>query len=155
FALHHLLHHRFVRGPSQRLPRLLHPYVPPSLSVQELISVLLGDPPLLQAETIQWSHNRGLLVHKRRGKSFKQTLWIDERRQHIVKLALDWKKKPAVLISYGGFHPTTRLPKAVRFRVKSRGLQLHWLFTQQKTNTKLKDRFFRQDVPKNTPVQDL
>jgi outer membrane lipoprotein-sorting protein len=155
FALHNLLQKEFLQGPAERLPHLLESYLPAMLPLDQLISALLGDPPILPAKQRKWSKEKALWVLSLQGESHKQTLWIDEQARQIVRVVFDWNKKPALTLEYGGFRGSPALPRTVAFGLRSRGLKADWVFLEQKRNTTLPDKNFQQKIPTGVPTREL
>ncbi|MCB9643625.1 MAG: DUF4292 domain-containing protein [Myxococcales bacterium] len=155
FAFHNLLQKEFLRGPAEGLPRLLQAYLPANLPLADLIHALLGDPPVLQGASRKWSKEKSLWMLVVQKKQQKQTVWIDFATQQIVRVMYDRPKKPTLTLEYSGFRGTPALPRRVRFSLRSRGFKADWIFLEQKRNTEIPAKNFRQKVPQGVPVREL
>lgn len=154
FAIHNLLQKRFTKGPATRLISYLREYLPVPLPLGDLVSVLLGELPLLPASTqkITAAKEKGVAIMERKGNEWQQKVWLDVRQARFLKTTVQRKGSGPVTLEYGTFRGKPALPKRIKFILPQRATRVSWIFVRQQANTKIPNNSFQQETPAGVPV---
>lgn len=155
FAVHNLLNGEFRRGPSKRLTSQLGGILPRSLSMKQLVPILLGQIPLIASAKRSWSKAGALHTLRLTGKNEQQKLVVDFQKQRFVSGFLKKKGQQPLELSYGGVTGKGRLPRAIRVKAKGHNMRFSWIFLDVDVNPKLKGNPFVRKPPKGATVLDM
>ena len=155
FTVYDLFNKNFTTGPASELPSLLGAYVPIPLPTAQLISVLLGEIPILKApkQTVSKENNGKVLRLYRKGPNHEQTVDMDSQHARFLSTSLQRKGKSPVKLTYSGYRGTSILAKRLKFSISKQKIKsIRWIYTSVVKNPNIKASSFQQKVPKNVRV---
>lgn len=156
-ALYQVTQKTFWRGPASRLPRVLGQFLPPQLTLEQLVPILFGELPVFPGKPGKpVLEKSGLTRYSIKGKAFEQLLWMHPPSQQFRKTELKYKDKPPLTLEYGTFRGKPPVPKRVIFRNTKSKQKIVWIFYNYDVNPKIPLKSFQQSVPKgNIKVEQL
>ena len=157
FAIHNLLKNQFIQGPAPRLMEFLGEFLPVPIPLEDLVSVLLGEFPILsrQSPSIRHGATQGVAILQLEEKTFEQRLWLDVPQKRFLKTTLKRGNTAPLTLEYNKFHGAPALPQWIQFTIPKRSLKIRWISSTQEVKASIPAEHFRQTPPKGIPVHSM